>query len=354
MSIAAKIGIELAERGLLPDAVIRRGIRKLCADRLASTLADDAGFAAGMRTGPVAPVPEAANEQHYEVPAAFFGLVLGHRRKYSGCYWPAGVEDLDRAEDAALEATCSRARLEDGMDILELGCGWGSLTLWMAERYPNARITAVSNSGSQRAFIMEQAGERGLENVRVITADMNDFDIDERFDRVVSVEMFEHMRNYEVLLSRVAGWLKADGRLFVHVFAHKDRAYEFEPDGASNWMGRHFFTGGIMPSVGLMCEFGRDLAVDAQWEWDGRHYQRTAQAWLERLDSNRARVMALFREGTSGSEAKRMYHRWRIFFMACAETFGYRGGSEWVVAHYLLSPVGVGANRVRAGEAVGV
>lgn len=345
MSIAA-IGIELAERGLIPDALIRSGIRRLCAKRVADCVphADIARtaaikrFAEQMRQGPIAPVPEAANEQHYEVPQEFFGYALGHRRKYSGCYWSNDCVSLDEAEDAALKLTCEHAELADGMDILELGCGWGSLTLWMGERYPRSQITAVSNSNSQREHIMAQAKERGLANIEVITCDMNDFETDKRFDRVVSVEMFEHMRNYERLLGRIASWLKPDGKLFIHIFAHQHAAYPFETDGAGNWMGRHFFTGGIMPAQQLIHEFDQDLAVSQEWVWDGTHYQKTSEAWLRNLDRHKSEVTKLFAGSMPIAEAKRMYHRWRIFFLACAECFGYDRGKQWIVAHYLLEP----------------
>lgn len=353
MSLAG-LGIGLAERGLLPDGLIRKGIRRLCAKRIEQCVltGEEAQhrarieFANQMREGPVAPVPEAANEQHYEVPESFFGFALGHRRKYSGCFWPEGCVSLDEAEDASLAMTCERANLGDGMSILELGCGWGSLTLWMAEHYPNARITAVSNSNSQRAYINEQAQQRGLGNLEVITCDMNDFQTDQRFDRVVSVEMFEHMRNYELLLARVASWLKPDGQLFVHIFAHRTCAYTFETQGADNWMGRYFFTGGIMPARQLMHEFNANMRVCQEWVWDGTHYQRTSEAWLENLDRNKNRVIALFRKSMPANEARRMYHRWRIFFLACAETFGYEHGQQWIVAHYLLEPVSVARDAV--------
>ncbi|MBO6514767.1 MAG: class I SAM-dependent methyltransferase, partial [Phycisphaerales bacterium] len=210
---------------------------------------------------------------------------------------------------------------------------------WMGEHFPNASITAVSNSASQRAYIMEQAEQRGLTNIQVITCDMNDFHTQNVFDRAVSVEMFEHMRNYEVLLSRVASWLKPSGKLFVHVFAHKNSAYPFETEGAGNWMGRHFFTGGIMPAQQLFHEFNRDLVVTDEWTWDGTHYQKTSEAWLQNLDQHKDEVIRLFSTSMSMSEAKRMYHRWRIFFLACAETFGFRQGQEWIIAHYLFEPV---------------
>ena len=345
MTIAA-LGIGLAERGLLPDALIRRGIRGLCQKRLVQHVASGefeqstarAAFAELMRSGPVAPVPDAANEQHYEVPESFFGLVLGQRRKYSSCYWPSGCSSLDQAEQEALRATCEHAQIHDGQQILELGCGWGSLTLWLGERYPASKITAVSNSNSQREYIMTQAHTRGLGNIDVITCDMNDFDTEQRFDRVVSVEMFEHMRNYELLLGRVASWLKPEGKLFIHIFAHRCAAYAFETEGADNWMGRYFFTGGIMPALQLLSEFNQDLCVSRDWTWDGTHYQKTSEAWLQNLDRSKARVIDLFAESMPRAEAKRMYHRWRIFFLACAETFGFNAGQEWLVGHYLLEP----------------
>lgn len=360
MSLAG-LGIAMAERGMLPDSMIRNGIRKLCAKRIEQCVPrDEAGqesararFADQMREGPVAPVPEAANAQHYEVPESFFGFALGHQRKYSGCFWPEGCTSLDQAEDASLAATCERAEIEDGMSILELGCGWGSLTLWMGEHYPNAHITAVSNSASQRAYINAQAKQRGLDNIDVITCDMNDFQTDQRFDRAVSVEMFEHMRNYEVLLARVASWLKPDGKLFVHIFAHQSGAYAFETEGADNWMGRYFFTGGIMPAQQLMHEFDANMRVGQEWVWDGTHYQKTSEAWLENLDRNKDQVIALFSESMAKAEAKKMYHRWRIFFLACAETFGYQNGQQWIIAHYLLEPVQVRREQVLAGSDTG-
>lgn len=333
--MSIRFGLALAERGLLPATAIRVGIRRLLRDRLrelegldTEALARDA-----LRTGPVAHATDAANEQHYEVPAAFYGAVLGPHRKYSGCYWPDGTATLGDAERAALDLVCDRARLEDGQDVLELGCGWGSLSLHLAERFPRSRILAVSNSRSQREFIMEHAPPR----LEVVTADMNDFDTSRRFDRIVSIEMFEHMRNYALLLQRVRRWLADDGCLFIHVFCHRRRAYLFDTDGDANWMGRFFFTGGLMPSLDLFRRFGDEFEVAEEWAVNGTHYARTAAAWLANLERNRAEVLRILAP-VYGRDTRRWYHRWRIFFMACEELFGFRDGTEWLVGHYRLTP----------------
>ena len=344
MSRPLETAIDWMERGRVPDAAVRAGIRRLCEQRRARETAGHCeerlrrqqAFIESMDAAPIAPVPDKANEQHYELPADFFQQVLGHRLKYSGCRFGDAPADLDTAEDASLAATCRHAGLADGQQVLELGCGWGSLTLWMAERYPASRITAVSNSAPQRAFIEGRATERGLDNVRVITADMNEFEPDEGpFDRVVSIEMFEHMRNWRLLLERISGWLRPGGKLLVHVFCHRECTYEFQPEGAANWMGRHFFTGGIMPADGLMLQFQDHLRHRGQWRWNGRHYMHTANAWLANLDARVDTVMPVL-EATYGRDAERWYHRWRVFFMACAELFGLRGGEEWWIVHHLM------------------
>ena len=340
-----------AEMGLLPDRVIRAGIRRLNKRRLEEIRANDLEraaadlneFVARMQTAPIAPVPQLANEQHYEVPAAFFGEVLGTHRKYSCCHWTPCTQSLDEAEAESLRITCERAGIEDGMSVLDLGCGWGSLSLWIAAHYPNCRITSVSNSASQRDYILRQAWD--LDNVTVLTRDMNDFKSSEQFDRIVSVEMFEHMRNYPELFRRISTWLKPRGRFFMHIFCHRSCAYEFIDNGPSDWMSRHFFAGGIMPSDDLPARCQSDLSLLRQWRWGGRHYERTANAWLERMDTRKDRIMPLFAATYGSEQADKWFMRWRIFFMACAELFGHDRGQEWYVSHYLFER----AEEARAG-----
>lgn len=338
-------GIAAAEHGWIPDWVVRWGIRSMLRERLRHqrvVSADGIERARSrhldaMRAGPVALVPNAANAQHYEVPAAFFGYVLGPRLKYSCGLWPAEVTTLADAEMAMLRLTCERAGVADGMRVLDLGCGWGSLALWVADVFPNVSVVAVSNSDAQRRYIEREADRRGFKNIAVVTHDMNTFHPEGTFDRVVSVEMFEHMRNYEALLSRVCSWLRPEGKLFVHIFCHRHFCYFFEDAGSGDWMARNFFTGGMMPCDDLLFGCERQVQVEAHWRVNGRQYQRTAEAWLSNLDSRRSEVEGVLASG--GQAAGRVQaERWRLFFLSCAELFGYRDGEEWFVSHYLLSP----------------
>ena len=339
-----KLLIKLAEKGLLPDAFIRLGISRLCGQRLVEAKAAGAKAMEEkhqewinlLKESPVALVPEKANEQHYEVPPRLFELVLGSNLKYSSGYWPQGTSSLDQSEDKMLKLTSERAYLSDGQQILELGCGWGSLTFYMAQNFPNSKITAVSNSNDQRKFIEKKCEKLQLKNIEVITADMNDFTIDKEFDRVVSIEMFEHMRNYDELLRRVSGWLKKDGKLFVHIFSHEKIAYPFEDEGEGDWMAREFFSGGQMPSHKLLTCFSSRMKIEKDWRVDGTHYEKTSLAWLNKMDQNKAEVLDLFEKTYGKNEASIWLQRWRIFFMSCEVLFGFNNGSEWGVSHYLF------------------
>lgn len=338
--------IDLCERGLIPDVLTRHGIRRLCAQRLRDEHLGDLERAdararallAELRGSPIAIETAAANEQHYEVPTRFFELCLGKRLKYSSAYYPDGNENLDEAEEKMLALYGERGQLEDGMRILELGCGWGSLTLWMAERFPDSRITGVSNSRTQREHILAQAALRGLGNIEIITTDVNRLDLPaDAFDRCVSIEMFEHMRNYDTLLGNIARWLKPGGKLFVHIFCHRTLLYPFETQGESNWMGRYFFTGGLMPSADTLLHFQDALRIEQRWLLSGQHYEKTANHWLENQDRHAAEVLRVLGEAYGAKDAAIWAQRWRMFWMACAELFGHAGGAEWGVAHYRFS-----------------
>ena len=360
MTILARSATGLAESGFLPDPVIRFGIRHLIEQRRrqlrprsgkqvpASRRHPDLdAFVDMMNRSDIALHPDLANEQHYEVPPEFFGLVLGGHRKYSCCYWDDAATTLDDAERAALEITCQRAGIENGMQILDLGCGWGSVSLWVAAHYPQSEVTAVSNSHAQRRYIETQATTRGLANLQVITADMNDFDAGRQFDRIVSIEMFEHMRNYAVLYERISHWLKPDGRFFMHIFCHRSAAYEFVDAGPADWMSRHFFSGGIMPSQDLPLRFQQHLSISDQWTWDGSQYQKTSEAWLANMDGRKAEILPILERTYGPDNAQRWWMRWRMFFLAVSEMFGSHDGREWLVGHYLFRqrPVTTGDRR---------
>jgi cyclopropane-fatty-acyl-phospholipid synthase len=341
MSLISGI-IGAAERVPLPDLVIRAAIQQLCS-RTATRLArgdaeNDAAFADEMAARAIAEHTTEANAQHYEVPAAFFALVLGPNRKYSSCFYKEPASTLQEAEEEALRQSVEHADLADGQSILELGCGWGSLALWMARQFPKSKITAVSNSRTQRQYIESAAASRGLKNLAVITQDMNVFDPERQFDRIVSIEMFEHMMNWRELMTRVKSWLKPDGRFFMHIFTHRAGAYLFDAGDADDWIAQHFFTGGVMPSHCLIRQYADLFEVEKEWRWSGTHYQRTAMAWLANFDAHRDEIEAVLRN-VYGGDTELWMRRWRWFFLATAGLFGYADGSEWGVSHYRMKAV---------------
>lgn len=329
------------EKNHIPHFLIRTGIRQFLKSRLQEQQSLDEQkrneFIHNLKQSQIALNTNEANEQHYEVPEEFYKLVLGKNLKYSCGYWLSDNISLTKSESNMLDLYCQRANVKDGMTILDLGCGWGSLTLYLAKRFPNSTITAISNSKSQREYILAKADSLTLKNIQVFTVDINDFSTDQKFDRVISIEMFEHMRNYQLLMQRISQWLKPSGKLFVHIFCHKDFAYPFEVDGKNEWMAKHFFTGGIMPSKNLLRHFQDDLHLNSEWQVNGTHYQKTCEAWLKNLMTHKKQVLRLFEKDMSKEEALKKYCHWKVFFMACAETFGFNSGKEWFVSHYLFS-----------------
>ena len=335
----------LLEKNKVPDFALRLGIRKLLKERLHQEKKETdelqqahlMNLIAELKESPIAINTAEANEQHYEVPTAFYKFCLGSNLKYSSGYWNEGVLDIDTSENDMLEITCSRAELTDGQDILELGCGWGSLSLYMAKKYPQSSITAVSNSKTQKIYIDEQAQLRGIKNLTIITVNINDFTIEKKFDRVVSVEMFEHMRNYQKLMHKIADCLKINGKLFVHIFTHKNFAYKFEVLDETDWMSKYFFTGGIMPSDDLLLYFNEHLSIEKHWHVSGLHYSKTSESWLQNMDKNKSQIMPLFESTYGKDQAVKWWVYWRLFYMACAELCGYNNGEEWIVSHYLFT-----------------
>ena len=341
----SNLALDLSEAGYIPDLILRRGIRLLVKQRLKEIEAlspermasRQIEFIQHMNSSPIAIATDKANEQHYEIPEMFYRHVLGDYRKYSSCYWNESTTTLTEAEALALKLTCEHAEIENGMSILELGCGWGSLTLYMAEAFPASQITAVSNSHSQREYILGQARARNISNINVITCDMNNFEPEDNYDRIVSVEMMEHMRNYKLLYEKISLWLNDNGKFFKHIFVHRTTPYPFDVKDESDWMSQLFFSGGMMPSDDLPLWFQDQLKIENRWRWDGSHYEKTANTWLQNMDSNREDIFPILEQTYGEAEAEKWWNRWRMFFMACAELFGYQQGNEWWVSHYLFS-----------------
>tara|TARA_B100002051_G_scaffold8243_1_gene6947 strand:+ start:1083 stop:2105 length:1023 start_codon:yes stop_codon:yes gene_type:complete len=328
-------------KGLVPDYLLRRGVRNQGKQRLqmmkdADLKQEYLTFLKEASSGEIAIHTDDANNQHYEVDSEFFQYCLGKNLKYSSCYWNDDTSSLDEAEEIMLDLYCKRAKIKDGMTILDVGCGWGSLSLYLAQKYPKSKITGVSNSNSQRTFIEKVAYESGLQNLKIITKDINSFDINEKFDRVISIEMFEHTKNSKKLMNSINKWLNSDGLFFMHVFAHKDNPYYFDTEQKNAWMAKYFFTGGMMPNHNLFKDLNSDLNYQKSWMLSGTHYEKTSNAWLEKMDLNKRKILELFKKKNSNSMAKKKFHFWRLFFIACAEIFGYDKGGEWVVSHHLF------------------
>ena len=328
-------------RGLIPDSLLRRGVRNQGRQRLQMMKNTDLKqeyltFLKQASSGKIAVHTDDANNQHYEVDSEFFQYCLGKNLKYSSCYWNDDTSSLDEAEDIMLDLYCKRAKIEDGMTILDVGCGWGSLSLYLAQKYPKSKITGVSNSNSQRKFIEKLGYERNLHNLNIVTKDINSFDTNKKFDRIISIEMFEHTKNSKILMDSINKWLAPDGLFFMHVFAHKYNPYYFDTEQKNAWMAKYFFTGGMMPNHDLFKDLESDLNYQKSWMLSGTHYEKTSNAWLDKMDSNKTKILELFRRNNSNSVAKKKFYFWRLFFIACAEIFGYNGGSEWIISHHLF------------------
>ena len=331
----------LLSRGLIPDFLLRRGVRSQGKQRLlmmkkGNPINEYKDFLEEASSGDIAIHTNDANNQHYEVDSEFFQYCLGKNLKYSSCYWNEDTSGLDEAEENMLELYCKRAEVKDGMDILDIGCGWGSLSLFLANKYPQCNITGVSNSTSQKNFIDNEASKRSLENLKIITSDINDFSSSKQFDRIISIEMFEHTKNSKKLLDSINSWLKPEGTFFMHVFAHKDNPYYFDSNQNNAWMAKYFFTGGMMPNHNLFKDLKSQLSYQKSWMLSGNHYEKTSNAWLDKMDSNKEKILELFKKDNDNKTAKKKFHFWRLFFIACAEIFGYAKGSEWCVSHHLF------------------
>ena len=342
MESVVKFFVRGMEKGYVPDPVIRFGIRNLLKQRLKDMKSQDLdSHTKLLKESPLAIMTKQANEQHYEVPTEFYELCLGQHKKYSSCYWDENTSELEQAEQKALDISIERAEIKDGMRILELGCGWGSLSLELARRFPNSPVTVVSNSATQKQFIDSQAHKRGFKNLTVLTRDLGKEENynfgEEKFDRVMSIEMMEHLRNYEKFFSLVSKSMKPDAKFFIHVFTHKTNPYFFETEGEDNWMGKYFFSGGQMPARDLFDQFNKHLNVANKWDWNGTHYQKTLEAWLLKMDQNEEQVRVLFKQAYGAENVELWVNRWRVFYMACSELFGFNKGQEWAVTHYLLT-----------------
>ena len=335
----------LLARGLIPDWILRRGVRSQGKERLnmmnkVDSTKEYSKFIKEASTGNIAVNTDDANNQHYEVDSEFFKYCLGKNLKYSCCFWDENTLDLDAAEDNMLEIYSERAQITDGMNILDIGCGWGSLSLFLAQKYPKSEITGVSNSSSQKIFIDSVASERNISNLNIITRDINDFRTEEKYDRILSIEMFEHTKNTKKLMNLINDWLNPNGLFFMHVFAHKENPYYFDRDQKNAWMAKYFFTGGMMPNHNLFKDLKSNLEYQKSWILSGEHYERTSNAWLDKMDQNKSKILSLFERSNSSSVAKRKFHFWRLFYIACAEIFGYDNGNEWVVSHHLFKKSG--------------
>jgi len=286
----------------------------------------------------IAEATEEAKEQHYEVPTDFFLLSLGPWLKYSSCYWPKGCSTLRGAEEAMLEKICERAQIQDGMEILDLGCGWGSCGLYLLKKYPNVKVTFFSNSTTQQAYIREQAKKgNNLDRIKSIAGDVNVTELNAEFDRIVTNEMFEHMKNYEKLFEKVSKWLKPEtGLLFIHVFCHRFFPYQFKVKDSNNadWMGRNYFTGGSMPSFDTFLYFQKHLAIQNTWMINGVHYSKTLEAWLDLLKEKESIISEIFAKEYGADKVTEHLNGWKLFYIMSSEAFKYNEGNDWCVAHY--------------------